>query len=76
MEQSIVITIIVGAIFGIMTIYFGFSIAMRCAKQKRLQKLLDDATNTDGAHHKQWYLFEIGKELDIYPNSDDSGIAP
>lgn len=75
MEQSTII-IIQASILAICAVYFVLAIVMRCAKNKRLQRLLNDAANTDGGHHKQWYLFEIGKELDMYPNSDDSGIAP
>lgn len=74
MEQLVII--IQSTILVICAVYFVLAFIMHSAKRKKLQRILDEATNTDGGHHKQWYLFEIGKNLHIHPNSDDSGIAP
>ena len=52
-----------------------------------IKGLLEDALYTDGAHHKQWYLEEIGrlcgvdvdqwhKDLLITGEAWDMGIAP
>ena len=51
------------------------------------KNLLEDALYTDGAHHKQWYLEELGKlcgvdinqwEKDLLTTGEafDRGIAP
>jgi len=44
----------------------------------RIEKMFVDALTTDGAHHKQWYLEKIAKELGIHIDDFlfDKGIAP
>jgi len=38
--------------------------------------LVVDAVNTDGGHHKQWYLEAIAEALQIALPPHDDGIAP
>ena len=38
--------------------------------------LLQSAVCCDGAHHKQWYLEEIAKQLNCELPEHDKGIAP
>ena len=38
--------------------------------------LLVAAVNTDGSHHKQWYIEEIANVLRIVLPNHDYGIAP
>ena len=38
--------------------------------------LVVDAVNTDGCHHKQWYLEAIAEALQIALPPHDNGIAP
>lgn len=42
----------------------------------RAGSLLQEAVQTDGGHHKQWYLEEIAKILGIILPEHDEGIAP
>ena len=44
----------------------------------RLYNLIAIGLSTDGAHHKQWCLLEIAKELGISidPGEYDEGITP
>jgi len=44
----------------------------------KVQELIEEALQTDGDHHKQWYLEQIAKELEIDLSSInyDGGIAP
>lgn len=43
-----------------------------------LENLIEAALNTDGAHHKQWYLEEIAKHMGLFLEgvSHEKGIAP
>ena len=34
-------------------------------KKERLRSIIEDALNTDGDHHKQWYLAKLAHELDM-----------
>lgn len=49
---------------------------------ERVSNLAREALNTDGAHHKQWFLAMILKEVDAAAHYDyeqfgvDMGIAP
>lgn len=49
---------------------------------EKLKELLEEALWMDGADHKQWYLWEIAKELGFPESAFDSrespekGIAP
>jgi len=36
-------------------------------KEKKIRELCVEGLNTDGAHHKQWYLEEILKVLGYNP---------
>jgi len=48
-------------------------------KDKELDLVVDyvkKALFTDGEHHKQWYLYQIAKLLNIKINDVDKGIAP
>lgn len=38
--------------------------------------LLCDAVQTDGAHHKQWFLEQIAAKLGIELPEHDEGISP
>ena len=51
--------------------------------KKRIIELLKDGLQTDGGHHKQWYLNEVLKLVDLEIAQDverhwthDYGIAP
>lgn len=44
------------------------------AKQADLANLLQEAVQTDGAHHKQWYLEQIAGRLGIELPEHDEGI--
>jgi hypothetical protein len=51
--------------------------------KKRIIELLKDGLQTDGGHHKQWYLNEVLKLVDLEIAQDveghwthDGGIAP
>ena len=73
------IIIIQATILALCAAYFVLAIVMRSARRKRqtrLKDLINDAMITDGGHHKQWYLNEIAKELDIDPETEDKGVAP
>lgn len=41
-----------------------------------LQDLVNNALDIDGGHHKQWYLIQIAKLLNIETYEYDQGIAP
>ena len=41
-----------------------------------LGDLLREAVDTDGAHHKQWYLEQIAERLEIPLPEHKPGIAP
>ena len=47
-------------------------------KLKKIRELVSDGLQTDGEHHKQWYLSQIGDliGIDIYIDEEDRGIAP
>ena len=55
-------------------------IAMKRNKktQKIVKELILDGLLTDGGHHKQWYLEEIAKALDIDLSNEEyeEGVAP
>lgn len=44
----------------------------------KVQSLIEDGLGTGGAHHKQWYLEQIAKELGIELNEEEyePGVAP
>lgn len=42
----------------------------------KIEKLVLEALETDGAHHKQWFLAEIAKALQIDLDDVDEGVAP
>jgi hypothetical protein len=44
----------------------------------KLTKLVTDGLQEDGAHHKQWYLEQIAKllEIDLKEVTYDEGVAP
>ena len=46
--------------------------------QKIVKELILDGLLTDGGHHKQWYLEEIAKALDIDLSNEEyeEGVAP
>jgi hypothetical protein len=45
--------------------------------RKAVEKLLEQALTTDGAHHKQWYFEQIAKMLELEIKADyEPGIAP
>jgi len=47
-------------------------------KLKKIRELCSEGIFIDGAHHKQWYLTQIGEVggVDIEIEPDDFGIAP
>lgn len=47
-------------------------------KLKQIRELVSDGLQTDGGHHKQWYLAQIAKivGIDIELDEEDMGIAP
>lgn len=52
---------------------------IRSEIRDEIGKDIIEALETDGAHHKQWYLVQIAKRLqidDIHWPSIDQGIAP
>lgn len=51
-------------------------IGLTTDKKDLLEDLIKDSVVTDGDHHKQWYLEEIAKLLDIELPEHDSGICP
>jgi len=64
---------------------WGFSVLGDNVKKKLTQNAANeienfvlDALETDGAHHKQWYLEEIAKmlEIDLSNSEHDKGLAP
>ena len=49
------------------------------ALMSRVLRLLEDGLTTDGAHHKQWYLWRIADALGLSQLMEvdaDKGIAP
>ena len=43
----------------------------------RLSRLVNEALQIDGGHHKQWYLEQIAREFDLNIDGDhEPGIAP
>lgn len=42
----------------------------------RIVGLLKEAVATDGGHHKQWYLEQIGAQLEVALPEHEEGIAP
>jgi hypothetical protein len=49
---------------------------MSIDKLGMLAELLNEAVQTDGSHHKQWYLEEIAELFEIELVEHDEGIAP
>jgi hypothetical protein len=47
-------------------------------KLKMIRELVEDGLMTDGDHHKQWFLSQIGDlvGIDIGPDDYNEGIAP
>ena len=47
-------------------------------KYNRIGEMLVDALQTDGEHHKQWYLEQVADELGIFLDDIDfeKGIVP
>jgi len=41
-----------------------------------VRPLLFNAVNTDGAHHKQWFLEQIAKVLNVSLPDHEPGVAP
>lgn len=73
------VIIIQASILALCVAYFVLAIVMRSASRKcqsRVKELINEAMVTDGAHHKQWYLNEIAKEIGFKPETEDEGIAP
>lgn len=58
------------------SVWFIIDVTLTIRRRKRLKELLKEAVNTDGDHHKQWYLHKIAEELALKINQDDKGIAP
>lgn len=58
------------------------AVALDPVVRKRVSNLAREALQTDGAHHKQWFLAMILKEVDAPAHYDceqwgvDMGIAP
>lgn len=52
--------------------------AISSKRMREIRGLIMDGLCTDGAHHKQWYLEQIAKELEINLDKVDyeDGIAP
>lgn len=74
MEQSTVI-IVQTSFFSIIIILNTITLIFNYRQKRRLKQLLNHGTDVDGGHHKQWYLKEIAKELDIeITNDSDAGI--
>lgn len=44
--------------------------------EEKLETLLLEAVDTDGAHHKQWYLEQIAEMFGITLQKHEEGIAP
>ncbi len=42
----------------------------------KVLELVQEGIETDGGHHKQWFLVEIAKVLGIPYVTDDEGLAP
>jgi len=47
-------------------------------KLEKIRNLVEDGLQTDGGHHKQWYLEQIGEVIgiDIDKEMHEEGIAP
>jgi len=63
---------------GGMAVSVDSGISLNSQEVEKLDKLIEDALTTDGAHHKQWYLEQIAFALSI-PTDDyefQPGIAP
>ena len=43
---------------------------------EKVVELAQEGLVRDGAHHKQWYLEQIIKEMGEHPVDHDEGIAP
>jgi hypothetical protein len=42
-----------------------------------VRSLIEDALTTDGAHHKQWYLEQIARYLELPVTADhEPGVPP
>jgi|GEM_PF-5187669 len=41
-----------------------------------VRELVENALLTDGGHHKQWYLEQIAKYLELPMPAHEPGIAP
>lgn len=41
-----------------------------------INNLVQAALHTDGAHHKQWYLYQIAETLGLPTSGVNPGIAP
>jgi hypothetical protein len=54
------------------------SVPVDQVKLRELRRLVRDALDTDGEHHKQWYLWQIGKKLGMCISDTDTmeGIPP
>lgn len=52
------------------------SMAADAQRQQQLRSLVSAALQTDGGHHKQWYLCQIATLLGISTGSVEPGIAP
>jgi len=44
--------------------------------REQLSEILNDAVNTDGAHHKQYYLEKIAEMFEIVLDEHDEGVIP
>ena len=42
----------------------------------RIAEMLREAVDTDGGHHKQWYLEQIAEGLEVTLPDHEAGIAP
>ena len=45
-------------------------------RMAEISALLRDAVNTDGGHHKQWFLEEVASRLGVALPPHQNGIAP
>jgi len=45
-------------------------------KLMKIRELCEMGISTDGEHHKQWCLVEIGKLVGVDIEIEDEGIAP
>ena len=54
----------------------GMQLRVRLEQTDKIQALALSALHTDGAHHKQWYLYQIAQLVGCDVSHLNEGIAP